>query len=334
MTNEPYLNNDWRLDELPVTYRAAVEAILAERVPDVDLKRIIAAGRVETTRSVRPSVHTSSWWRRTWRIRQFAVAAGIAGLIVLSLQLVLSSANSNFAFAQVQDQLNKVKSVQYTEARKDLPSSHGFPAFIGKNPPQTTSHVMVLGSSLQRKDVTVKAGDELPDGCFWSEQPGHYVDIYDARHGKSIVLYPEKKTFQIVGELNSLTDAGKVKTEKIVPDPKIDFYRMIRETPADPVKRLPEQTIDGKKVVGFVTEEQRKSDRGIDTFRHTFWVDPQTKLPVRIETTLRTTNPEMGETDWVISDLVFDAPLDPKLFSTEPPTGYSELKASSPDQAK
>jgi hypothetical protein len=334
MTDESNLDPERGFDELPVAYRAAVEAILAEHVPDIDLQRIIALRGTEATGDSRRFIETPSVQPQTKRIRQFAVAAAIAGLILLSLELTSSSMKTNFAFAQVQEQLNKVQSVQYTEVRKDLPSSHGMPALIGKNPPQVTSLVMVLGTSLQRKDVTVKAGDKLPDGCFWALQPGHYIDIYDARQGKSIVLYPEKKTFQIVGQLISLTDDGKVKTEKIEPDPKIDFYAMIRQTPVDPVKRLPEQSIGGKKVIGFVSEEQRKNDRGVDTFRHTFWVDPQTKLPIRIETTMRSTDPQMGETDWDISDLVFDAPLDPKLFSAEPPTGYSELSASSSDRGK
>jgi hypothetical protein len=56
------------------------------------------------------------------------------------------------------------------------------------------------------------------------------------------------------------------------------------------------------------------------------WVDPDTKLPIRIEVEYRSTHPMSGQSDWVVSDLIWDAPLDRSLFSTTPPEGYKEAK--------
>jgi hypothetical protein len=51
----------------------------------------------------------------------------------------------------------------------------------------------------------------------------------------------------------------------------------------------------------------------------TVWVDPQTKLPLRIETVSR----EDGVTTTEITSIIaFDRPLDPALFDLTPPQGY------------
>jgi hypothetical protein len=52
----------------------------------------------------------------------------------------------------------------------------------------------------------------------------------------------------------------------------------------------------------------------------TVWVDPQTKLPLRIETTSKG---EGGVTvTEVYRDIVFDGPLDAAIFDMTPPDGY------------
>ena len=51
----------------------------------------------------------------------------------------------------------------------------------------------------------------------------------------------------------------------------------------------------------------------------TVWVDPETKLPLRIDTVTR----EDGVTTTEItSGIIFDRPLDPALFVLKPPEGY------------
>jgi hypothetical protein len=40
-----------------------------------------------------------------------------------------------------------------------------------------------------------------------------------------------------------------------------------------------------------------------------------------------------GNMDVVITDIVFDAAVDPKLFSLDPPEGYTDLAAKKPEEA-
>ena len=63
-----------------------------------------------------------------------------------------------------------------------------------------------------------------------------------------------------------------------------------------------------------------------DRYRLFLYFDPETKLPVRIEVGYVSVQGEATvKSDWVKSDIVFDAPLDEVLFSTDPPEGYKDL---------
>jgi outer membrane lipoprotein-sorting protein len=114
--------------------------------------------------------------------------------------------------------------------------------------------------------------------------------------------------------------------------PKIDFYETIRAVPANPVKQLSEQAIDGKRAIGFVFEQTHQSSRGVDTWHRTYWIDPTTKLPIRIEVTC--SNPSSGDSEWVKSDFVFDAAIDESLFNTDPPAEYTDLTAHKSPKAE
>src|SRR5689334_13791671 len=109
------------------------------------------------------------------------------------------------------------------------------------------------------------------------------------------------------------------------------------DLPAEAAKSLPEQTIDGKKVAGFSYEKSTDTPQGKHTLKVSYWIDPDTKRPVRIEKRFVAPatwpkgadgkSPEVvkqAEVSTVISDIVFDAPLDAKLFSTDPPEGYTQ----------
>jgi hypothetical protein len=41
--------------------------------------------------------------------------------------------------------------------------------------------------------------------------------------------------------------------------------------------------LGGKEVVGFFWEEKIERKKSTDTWKRTYWVDPNTKLPVRVE---------------------------------------------------
>lgn len=73
-----------------------------------------------------------------------------------------------------------------------------------------------------------------------------------------------------------------------------------------------EKEIDGVKVVGFRT--------GGAPSPWTIWADKKTAAPVRIEMTMFVNG---GEAPMVMDKFVLDAPLDEKLFSLDPPEGYT-----------
>jgi hypothetical protein len=231
-----------------------------------------------------------------------------------------SQVTSNFVFGEVQRQVARTKSVQYVETRRDRNPQ-------GKAAPEVVRKVMILGSHLKREEVRITtAGDPLPDGEKWSTGPENYTMIYNAKSGKMIDLYPDSQGYIVPqGLLGIDIDSGEVHESKIEAAPAFDFYHDIRAVPVERAEKLPEREFDGKPAAGFQVVEKVERPRGVHTWTRRYWVDPDTKLPVRIEVSFRSTDPQMGETDWVQGDFEFDTPLDERLFSTEPPEGYRNL---------
>jgi outer membrane lipoprotein-sorting protein len=132
------------------------------------------------------------------------------------------------------------------------------------------------------------------------------VTIMDTRAGRTLNLLPSEK-LAIIIELGHAYGQGQGPT---------DFVEEFKKLDAKRAKDLGEKEIDGRKVKGFVSSEQ-----GPPT---TVWADAKTGDPVRIELEL----PLMGKTStMVMSDFVFNAPLDQSLFSLEPPAGYRVEKS-------
>jgi len=260
-----------------------------------------------------------------------AAVVALAGVCLLTLWLSPSSSNGGLAFGQVQAQVEKTKSVQYVETRQDKTPKGD------RAGPKTEKRVMILGRYLKREEVrVVQPGDKLPDGQAWTAQPDHSITIFDAQKGRMVGLFPEKKLFSVVrGTMGISPDDGQiVDTGKIKPLPEADFYEEIRRVPADNAEKLPERIVDGKKAIGFRVVEKTERKQGTDAFTRTFWVDPQTKLPIRIEISFRSTDAFMGQSDWVQTDFIFDAPIDRALFSTEPPEGYTNVEAGAAKSEK
>ena len=227
--------------------------------------------------------------------------------------------DTRMAFAQVVEQLQRVKTVQYTETRSHLPRP-GKPAG-----PTTVTKYWIQGRSQQRQEiVSTTKGDPLPEGRAWSIAPVGMASVSNLVTGKTVSLDTKEKVFsEIKGFLSIDPDTGELNETKPHPMPEVDFYRQIRDFPADEAERLPEQTLDDRKVVGFRTVESNERPGGVDSWTRTYWVDAESNLPVQVEVTFTSTQPTMGHSKWVLSDIVFDEPLDESLFSTEPPEGYT-----------
>jgi Predicted periplasmic protein (DUF2092) len=156
---------------------------------------------------------------------------------------------------------------------------------------------------------TMRVGDDpkpfhvfnMEPGLSRTEYPG-LVSIFDRVRGKNLVLNTAGKLANIF-EMKPEDQAGPGGNE-------IDHLRNFRGKPdAD----LGEKMIDGRPTRGF-----RFSEGG---WNNVVWVDTKTNLPVRMEN--KTTLNAEGAKTIVLTDFVFDAPLDAALFSMTPPEGYT-----------
>lgn len=227
-----------------------------------------------------------------------AVCASMAVAIVWFGGIERSSA---IAFADVQAQLQKTRSVQWVETRLKLPGETVHPNQERHYRPRRK---FVLGQDLLRTEMLDA------DGSI------REIQIHDNETWKYVELYPKEKRYQTY-ERRPATDAKP----KRVP---LLMYDFMHEIPPNGTKRLPAKKLDGKQVVGFEVDTRTELTGETITTKRTLWVDPQTKLPVRIEVSSRSTDKRLSsDQDWVQTDFVFDQELPRSLFSTEPPEGYS-----------
>ena len=175
------------------------------------------------------------------------------------------------------------------------------------------SRHLVLGRYLRRSE--------------WLDARGQVESwtIVDAKSGKCVTVDPKSKRFVILnGQVTIDSETGQTTEDRIKPAPKADFYSLIREVPANATTRLPAKMLGDKQVVGFVWEQKIARKEGRDTWKRTYWIDPNTRLPVRVEISyVSVTDRGVTTSDRVQSDFVFDKDLAESLFSTQPPKGYS-----------
>jgi len=124
----------------------------------------------------------------------------------------------------------------------------------------------------------------LPDGKIW------HLD----RHEKKIVLMnPSKKTAKIT----SIEDQ---------PPDLYDTLSVFKNISQLPAEHIGSRKIDEIQAIGF--REFIGHDQAV------FWINPQTRLPIRIEF-LGTNKWNLTKPVFIWSDIVFDVELDSSLFS-------------------
>jgi hypothetical protein len=246
-----------------------------------------------------------------------AIAASLLFLAVAVHWLRPFEPAQSLAFEDVQKAVEQTKSVQYVQTGVARDKD-------GRKGPEMTEKVMVLGRYRIRRESKMTApGDPLPEGVSSTESSEPTIMIQNAETGAFLDLLPERKTYFVPELFVSLDpDTGKFSEEKPRAVPEADFYRQIRDVPKN-ATRIADRQVGDVTAQGFQTVEKKDRNQGTDTWTRTYWVDPSTKLPIRIEVEMRSTHPFMADTDAVIKDIVFDAPLDESLFSTEPPPGYT-----------
>ena len=138
---------------------------------------------------------------------------------------------------------------------------------------------------------------ELDNGRERCTLPG---EIAIHSQGKSLILNTSEKTAVVITN----TSAG----QKELPAPTSpSFLAMIKRLRDASYENLGKKEIDGKSAAGF-----RARKNGMDW---TIWVDQKTELPVRVELTY-------SGIHTLMSNFVFNEPIDESLFSLTPPAGY------------
>ncbi len=133
----------------------------------------------------------------------------------------------------------------------------------------------------------------------------HLVNIFDTESAKMLTLHTEGKTAvytDIAGQLQENTQNYLVFLLKFIPD--------VKNNPDFRAKELGEKEIDGKKVIGFATDEL------------TVWADAETALPVRIEI-------ESTPISAVFKNFKFNVPVEElePLVSMDVPDGYTLVES-------
>jgi outer membrane lipoprotein-sorting protein len=144
---------------------------------------------------------------------------------------------------------------------------------------------------------------------FRIEVPGGMVTIVDPGQGKQLILDPTAKTALLL-EGKAAAPAGPAGAAGLV-------ERLRRLTEGD-AKVVGEKVVGGIQARGYLV-----NNLGIEM---TIWIDPATRLPVRLESADRFQGKEYRT---IASDFQIDAKIDDALFSTDPPPGYAVRKGES-----
>ncbi len=230
----------------------------------------------------------------------------LALIVTITLLLTSVCGESNHAIAD-----GGVRSLQYIETSG--PISTG-PRYVLK--------VTILDGCLRRRSMRPR-----PKEGFSREEPAapdshDFFEIYDARNGKRVYVFPDKREFVVVKGVRRCSGSGQYWTDPVIPDPGANFDEFLRRpVPVEKATELPERIVDGKRAIGFLVA--RLSLRGMSTT--TYWVDPTTQLPIRIEDRHQPIDPDEDGSESIRRNIIFDAPIDRSLFDTDPPAGYTVL---------
>ena len=111
---------------------------------------------------------------------------------------------------------------------------------------------------------------------------------------------------------------------KMGPNPKyFDIYQAVHDYQSGTEKPLGEKIINGQKVQGFQVSRSFSST-GDAAQTWTFWVNPESKLPIQIEVL----DPNFPG-PFSLMEIHFDVPLNDVLFETKVPRGYTLLANNS-----
>lgn len=281
-----------------------------------------------------------------WRNLMFrgltVASACTVGAVILVGLITWLQGGSQVAFAQVVKSVEELETLQYLQtgsivkAAKDEKNSPA-PSSVSRTDIQKRLgqlRTQLQGRSLPQLQRQEFLAEVRVLEAFASEDSAPLISLARYRLSgqdrmRAEVVFPEMPvSITNGGKTVSLIEADKlavIRTSTIVdqkgnplPESPNRFLDLAR-VPESDIKRLPQKVVDGKSAIGF------RRMTGPYGGSQTWWVDPKTKLPVRVE--MRTRLSEGGVmTQMVFSDIVYNAPLDDALFDVSVPDGYEVKK--------
>ena len=291
--------------------------------------------------------------KRRSRRRTLAGILALTSAIVVICVIAISMPTSGIAFAQAQQQLERTHSVQYVEymndaaARKELQqaknmlqsanlereasaaNSNGVEVDRIELQKQFQEQTKKLQDYIEHLSTSLEKGKPIELRRVWilgrsmhrAEQSTYgskSVFITNAETGESVNLQLDRKQcIRMTTQTVLNTQSGEKTVTSIGPNPARNFYSQFTEISSEGVTSVGYVLINGKEAIVFEQSEERDGN----VLKRSYWVDPVTQLPIRIDAVLRRDGIVIGGAK--ISDIIFDQDLDPGLFSTTPPEGFA-----------
>ncbi len=307
---------------------------------EVDIHAIVNTDRSDVSEQVERNCATTF---RLWSSKMSFKAAALVAVTVgvLGLFIIPLTSAEKVAFAQVKERIDAIRTVEYIE------TSYG-----GSDRGPNEAKEFSLETAIEKLNLMLETADPklakdlefelklLSDlqtqksKVFYVRRvrvkgrylqrtdqifpPGRNRVIRDASSGLTVAFHDDLKQKNVLTKQVAIDKTGgqqETDIPKIPPD--VDFFSRFTSVPNGAVEQLPSQILNGKNVVGLRSQEERAGE----TWTRTYWIEPETRLPVEMWTELR--KGEELRQRWVMNQFFYDNPMDDELFSTETPEGYS-----------
>jgi hypothetical protein len=253
--------------------------------------------------AIRPPEPARPWnlifrWIGGLSMRQRMTALGGVGVAAsLAFLLLLGAIDTKrlSAMEQMAENVQKAKSWKYNltvRITRDSPAS-------GKPSVSEYSHIIYgLASGSSRI--------ESIDSSEWKGSGPEVVEVNPAGKPGIVANYREK-TFRRL----AARQAGRLSGS-------LDDFENLCTFSGRADRELGVKEINGKKARGFQVDMKKVNG---ESGMAEIWLDPESNLPLLVRYELKMPGRTIND---VISDIQWNIDLDPKLFETTPPKGYSE----------
>jgi outer membrane lipoprotein-sorting protein len=314
-------------------HQDAVEQLLKSfaDIPIPDGPSADLAARTLNRLNSLPEPHRLQTFRRTFmnQVRTHRSAIAACSLLAAGMAWIgLMNHSGRMAFADVKQEIQKIRTVRYINTRlvenaADDPDELREMERKGVKP-HPGRVFKVAGNAHQPRIIKISGRHLQRTETLDAMGVIDTITIDDFQTGKHVMFFPkDKKMTELDGQITYDANSKKTSEEKMKAVPEADLFAKISEVPADATRTLPARMVAGKQVIGFFSTQTTQTKEGSVTWERTYWIDPATKLPARIEVSCYGTDPRMGRSDWLLSGFVFDEEIPADEFSTETPEGYT-----------